>query len=397
MFSIDVTQHYSVLTTVFYIALGAIGALSLCRAKKQELIIGRQISYKNKFLFLWWSIWCFFSVFRLVNQDVGGIDARSYIFFFENCNGFVSIDWFDHVENDFGFKWITKTCRYITSEYRFYFFVIYGFMAFVYIEFLKKYTPTRTNFIPFILCFFPYLLSYNTIRTSLAASFILFGCCFVIEKKWKYAYLIGFAALFIHKSAVIYVMGIPFCHFFSCHKLNIKIAFLSIYSASAIVEYLRDVFLKKFTNDDFKAAFHSYAANSVGVSFWDEGWKIAFEQMLLAAIMLLTYKKIGQTHCEKDRNRLQIIWILCIFDFMLIPVNFVLGSWRGYEFFYLPRLVMWGECIYQITRNTSPRTKFFCKLVAIISIVLWMWFRIDAVWFRAQLSPYIFEPLLLVF
>jgi hypothetical protein len=209
--------------------------------------------------------------------------------------------------------------------------------------------------------------------------------------------LIGFSALLIHKSAIIYAAGIPFCHFFSHYKLNVKIAALSIYATSVFITYLRDFFLKSFSNEDFKSAFHSYAANSVGTSFWDEGWKIAFEQILLAVLMLVLNKRIGRFHSEIDENRLKIIWLLCIYDFMMIPVNFVMGSWRGYEFFYLARLVMWGECLYQIFRTMSQRTRDLCKIIAFVCFVMWMWFRIDAVWFRAQLSPYIFEPLLYFF
>lgn len=397
MFELDVTPHFSGLSAGLYILMGVIGALSIYKAKQVEVLKGKEASYKNKYLFFWWGAWVIFSVFRLVNQYTGGIDARSYIFFFENCNSAVSIDWFEHVENDLGFKWLTKVCRFITSEYKFYFFVIYGFMAFVYIRFFKRYTPVHTNFIPFILCFFPFLLGFNTIRTTLAAALILFACCFIIEKKWKYAYLIGFSALLIHKSAIIYAVGIPFCHFFSHYKLNVKIAALSIYATSVFITYLRDFFLKSFSNEDFKSAFHSYAANSVGTSFWDEGWKIAFEQILLAVLMLVLNKRIGRFHSEIDENRLKIIWLLCIYDFMMIPVNFVMGSWRGYEFFYLARLVMWGECLYQIFRTMSPRTRDLCKIIAFVCFVMWMWFRIDAVWFRAQLSPYIFEPLLYFF
>ena len=373
---------------------GLLGAFCFYYAKRSERKTGVEVSLKNKYLFAWWFLWVFFAVMRFVNPMVGGTDAPSYIDYFMNCNTGAMKSWYEHVEGDLGFKWLTKICRYVAGEYRFYFFVVYGFIAFAFIKFLKAFTPAKTNVIPFLLTFYLFLRGYNTLRSNLAIALIAIGCIFIIEKKWKYAYLIGFASVLIHKSAIIYAMGIPFCHCFFERKLSIKMAVFLILGSSLIGRTLQGYFIEYAVSTDLNGAYASYAQRSIGVSFFSNAWKIAFEQMVLALTMLLMRKKIGRDHDAKDLTRLNVVWMLCIFDFILIPINFIIGSWRGYEFFYLARLVMWGACCYQLLQHKTLRTRLFLQIMLLCCFVSWMAFRIYSTWEDSHLLPYVFEPFL---
>lgn len=392
----EVSLHYSHLTVFFYIALGILAMFCFYKSKKSEKSIEIKRSFPNRYLLIWWFVWVFFAVFRLVIPGIGGSDAHSYINFFQNCNSATMTSWYEHVGADLGFKWLTKICRYISSDYKFYFLIIYGFMAYAYIKFVNKFASKKTIFAPFLLTFFLYLRSYSSIRSNMAIALIALGCICIIKKDWKYAYLLGFLAVLFHKSAFIYAACIPFCHFFNKRTLSVKTALTLVTGSALIGRTLQALFLHYATTTDLKGSYAYYASTSIGVSFFDNAWKIAFEQLALALMMLLTHKKIGKDHSEQEQLRLKIIWMLCIFDFMIIPINFIIGSWRGYEYFYLARIVMWGECFYQTTKRMSIHTKQIYSFILIAIFIAWMAFRINATWLDTCLSPYIFEPLGLI-
>jgi len=390
----DYTVHWSTISAGFYVILGLVGLWGIYCAKQQELVTGKIPTYKNKYLVIWWAIWIFFAVLRLVDWRVGGADAPAYVFYFNNCNDITRISWFDHVEGDRGFKWLNKSIRFIFADYHAYFFIVYGFMFISYIAFLNRFASAKTNFVPYVLGFFLVLRSYNTLRSNLSIALIALGCIFIIQKKWKWAYIIAFSAVLFHKSSVIYVMCIPFCHFFYNRKMSIKMAILLIVTSAFLGRTMQGAFLQYAAHNEMNGAYVSYASRSIGASFFSNAWKIAFEQMVLGFTMLVVKKKIGEGHSEFDKNRLRIIWMLCVYDLMMIPINFIVGSWRGYEFFYLARIVMWGECIYQALKGLNSRGRKLCSFLIFIAFIAWMLFRIYAVYSDSRLMPYIFEPLL---
>lgn len=393
MLGFNISTHWSSLTAAFYVMQGIVGMCAIYFATRRQLCEGHIPSFKNKYIFAWWFLWVFFAVFRLVQDGIGGGDAVTYINYFNYCNSATITSWFEHVGSDLGFKWLNKFVRYLFVDYHFYFLIIYGFMAFSYISFLKSYAPAKTNYIPYLLSFFLFLRSYSSIRSNLAIAFIAFGCVFMIEQKWKHAYVIAFAAIFFHKAAVLYAAGVAFCHFFSKRKLTVKKAVVLVVFASLIARVLQSMFLQYASTTDMNGAYEAYASRSINVSFIDGAWKIAFEQMLLAGVMFFTSRRIGKNHSEEDEKKIKLIWLLCIFDIILIPVNFTIGSWRGYEFFYLARIVMWGECLYQIFRNTSRDLRFVCQMFLLVCFASWMVFRVYATYMTSNLSPYVFYPL----
>lgn len=390
----DNTVHWSNISAAFYVALGLCCLWCICLAKRSEASTGKLPIYKNRFLFVLWATWTFFAVFRLVDWHVGGADAPTYVYYFENCNSVIRTSWFEHAEGDLGFKWINKTLRFIFSDYHFYFLAVYGFMSYAYVAFLNRFSSAYTNFVPYVLGFFLLLRSFNTIRSNLAIAFIVLGCTFILQKKWKWAYIIGFVSIFIHKSSLIYVMCIPFCHVFFNRKMTVKMAIFFILSSCLVGRSLQSVFLHYAATSEMNGAYAAYASHSIGGSFFANAWKIAFEQIALGVAMLVMRNKIGCGHSEFDKHRLKIIWMLCIYDLMTIPINYIIGSWRGYEFFYLARIVMWGEIIYQFVKPLNKKSRWLISSFALILFVAWMVFRISATWSDSRLMPYIFEPFL---
>lgn len=82
---------------------------------------------------------------------------------------------------------------------------------------------------------------------------------------------------------------------------------------------------------------------------------------------------------------------ICYFDMMMIPFNVMMGIWRGNEFFYIPRLCMWGVVIYVYTRNTDSGMKANVYLLLFAYFIAWFVFRLNRTYEASDLMPYILD------
>jgi hypothetical protein len=123
---------------------------------------------------------------------------------------------------------------------------------------------------------------------------------------------------------------------------------------------------------------------------------INLEHGLLFVVLLMFWKSIKKSISERnpdEQRKLNLLLLICYFDFLTIPINFVLGVWRGYEVFYVPRLVMWGELIGIVRGKFARGSRWMVTVVFAILFVGWMVFRFYSIWEDSGLMPYIFEPI----
>lgn len=339
-------------------------------------------------------VWTFFASFRLVTIDIGGSDAINYIGYFDKClSGAKVFPYSDHM--DFLMGVIIKAIRLITSSHYVFFLIVYGFMSWSYFYFCYKFAPKKTSSIAFFLLFFLYLRSFNTLRSNFCISFILLGLVALQSLKNYKVYLITFSSVLIHKAGLIFAMVLPFVQIFKKKKLTVPIIIVFIAISSVVATFLQTFFLANFADVDLGGSYQGYASHSLEDSgFFDNAWKIAFEQMALGVMMLINIKNLRRRWSafdEDDKKKIDIIFLICVFDFMLIPVNYIMGIWRGYEFLYAARLVMWGEVI-----SVSTRSNFFFRFIYFVVFVAWFIFRLDRTYEESCLMPYIFEPFLYI-
>lgn len=335
------------------------------------------------------------AAFRLVVHGIGGSDAIAYKFFFEKCNtpSYANYEWFLH--QDLLFRYVTKFLRLFTEDYHFYFVILYGINIVAYILFLKEFCLRNSNYTPCILFIFLYWRSFNTLRSNTAIAVMLIALILLYRKKVQAAIVVGFSTVLIHKMAVLYLFFFPFYFIFSKVKLT-KLRFV----ATMIIVIILGSIVQRFFLDitegvDLGGAYRSYASRSLHSSFWDNGWKIAFEQILLGVCMWLYYKKIVISTIflnKRDSRRLNLIWMMCLFDMMTIPINFIMGVWRGYLFFYMPRIVMWCEIINLFILSQHKDYRIVLNIVVLTCFIAWMVFRFYNMWEDSNLMPYIFEP-----
>lgn len=340
-------------------------------------------------------LWSFIATFRLIGINIGGADAITYVNYYRTCLDKVVVAYDGHIEPLHA--WINYAFRVITDDYHFCFFAIYAFMAWTTCRFILCFSPSKINLVPFLLSIFLYWRGFNTIRSNLSIAFIMLGLPFVLKRKWIYAYAFTFASFFIHKAGIVFACCLPFVQFFVNKTVSRKTIIALIVISLSVSTILRTLFLKFFTNVDLGGAYLSYASNALeNGGFWDNAWKIAFEQMLLATVMLFCYegleKRMSQTSIYDDVLKTKIICLVCLYDFLLIPLNYMMNIWRGYEFLYIPRLVMWGIVLDIITSKiVEKRFYWVANCVYLVLFTWWLSFRMQHMYEESALMPYIFE------
>lgn len=154
------------------------------------------------------------------------------------------------------------------------------------------------------------------------------------------------------------------------------------------------VFGGNLLGDEFTDHYSEYSENAMETGFLGNFWKIAFEQIVLGVLMLLLNKQA--LHYKQNSlksicyNKFNVIWYACLFDMMLIPICSVFGIWRGYEVFYIPRLVMWALLLGIIRPKDK---KWYVVYLIVICFIFYGWFfqRLSAksFWYETNLMPYL--------
>lgn len=385
--------HWSLATLILYLFLGFWGMLCIYTYNRNVL---RGMHLKNasrRYYFAFVFIWTFFAVFRYVTYDIGGADAIDYIEFFK-LSLKDSVQYL-HGSEDYAFLYLNKVIRYFTDDYHWFFAVVYGLIAFVYAIFVRRFSNPKFCVVPFVLLFYVYLRSYNTLRSNLTSAVILMGLIFIADRKYYRAYIFLILSALIHKAGLLFAMAIPFCHYFKQREFKVKYAFLFTGVLIVCASIIR-IFLMNFFSDlGLEGAYESYLRESEENSIFASATEF-FGQWTLWAVLILQHNKIttfiSSTKSDYEKSMYKILYVLCFYDLILMPFNTLMGIWRGYEFFYPARLCMWSMLIYLWSRNKGSGIRFFIRIGFLLFFVSWMIFRISRTYESSSLMPYIFGP-----
>lgn len=387
-------RYWDIKSLIFYIILGFVAMLSLYKVKKFEYKTGQKQSVINKYYFLWFTVWVIAAVFRYVAIGFGGTDAISYKEFFEACL-IPNLDTGYARHLDIGFQIFSKIIRRYTADYRIFFFIVYGIISFSYIFFLNELAFRNMSFIPIILVFYIYLRGFASIRTNISVAFLLISLVMLYKNKKLIMLVFAILSVLMHKASIFYAVFCIFYLVFKKYKITIKKGILLTVLAAVLAKICQNIILNSFLTDMLETSYVNYASRSLNSSFFEDSWKMFFEQIVLAFAILGTYKyviKDVNNMCEEDKLRYKFIWNMCIFDIALIPVCYILHIWRGYEYFYIARLILWGEIIKVVRRLFKKEDRYILSTFLMLTFIAWMSFRIYSYWDMSSLTPYIFAP-----
>ena len=381
---------WSLLSVVFYVFLAYVGAFSIHKIKIHEI---NTCYKKNKHIWctLWMVIWVFFSTFRLINEKgVGGSDAYYYLTFFENCfdSSIINIHPFVH----YGKMWLfmCRAIRIFTGNYHFFLLLYNVFLVYTYQLFIMEFLPDRFNVGPLILVFFIYLRGFNTFRTNVAVAMILLAIVSYKKGKGGLTCLFVVVSISIQVASALYGLFFIFYHVYENKKLSIYKC-LQFLILSIVIAPIARTFFIRYLGDYLGHAYSAYAKKMVGVSFFNNFWKIVIGQLILGFILWITRKQIKKLIEDKDNpyhKELKIIWRICMFDLFIIPFVFVLNIWRGYEYFYIPRLLMWSQVIPIIGNKLRIDVKIN-NLLSVVLFTFWLIWRINNTWEASKYLPYV--------
>lgn len=386
--------HWDVASLLLYIILGCISMLAVKKIKKIEYKTGKLLPLISKPYIIWFITWIICSVWRYVDRGIGGSDAITYVEYFQEClNPNYKGIYATHL--DIGYQMLCKAIRLFTSDYHVLFFIVYGLIIISYQLFIKEFCFTEMKFTPMLLMFFVYLRGFNTIRTNLSVACILLGLVLMNKKRIKSSMILFVFSCLIHKASLIYVSFVVFYFLNKKRETRIWHEILWCVVISITAKYTQKILMFSGIGEELNGAYSSYAARSLKTSFFDNGWKIAFGQLLLLGLVVLLKQMIQNDVSRKsilDQERFKMIYLLCVYDFMMIPVCYTLSIWRGYEYFYLPRLIMWGEVVWVISKIFTKKSQIVFNIGVFFTFVGWMIFRLYNTWESSCLMPYIFEP-----
>lgn len=389
----SLTLHWSTLTLIFYVFLGIFGYFCIKKSERINAKYQYKKSCFNRYYLAFFLVWEAVAVFRYVSYDIGGADAYTYKTYFDIClssnSGHLYVE---HV--DFLYKVLNQIVRFFTDDYHWLFVIVYGIIIISYIIFIHEFSVKKMSFVPMMILVYIYLRGFNTIRTNLSVAMILFSIVLLKEKKVFWSIILAISSIFFHKAAIFYAAFIVFYLIYQKGKLTVK-GMLAWSIISAMVGYFGQNLIM-IGNISFldSGAYKYYAQMSIGTSFFSDFWKISFPQLVIGAMLLLFDKRINSSIGIMDQesaNRVKYIRIMCMYDVIMIPVSFILNIWRGYEYFYIVRLLMWGVLINEILKKIDKKSKIVISILFAIVFISWMCFGLYRTWEDSKLMPYVFE------
>lgn len=394
--------YWDLTTTILYIIMGLIPVWAIYESDKSTIVYKRW--WKNPYFMVWIIIWTIFGGGRLVTFGVGGYDAPAYMEYFEYCMtpGYLKTGVMAQYNSNIGYRWLNRFLRMFTSNGYFFIVTESFFLALIPVLFISKFRQKKESSIPYFLMAFWYIRGFSSIRSHLAIAVFLIAIYLLYINKKKTGLLVSIYAILLHPMLAIYF---PFALLYLLKrnfKLNIKLVTVLFFLLFIIVIPIKQFFLQNISVfGDFSEHYEGYV-NTDDSSFFDNFWKIAFEQLLLLLFMFISkrgLKKYSHSLDHKSLNAYNLIYKLCMYDFLLVPICYALSIWRGYEVCYIPRLIMWG-IIVSIGAKKFPYT-FRWSYNLIISAAFLAWFiqrtGAESFWKDTNLMPYVFAPIFYFF
>ena len=386
------STYWDYISLCIYLAQAIIGMVCLKYMIKNSGSIGYVKNLAQLCVLGLLLVWTLMAAFRLVGWGIGGTDALGYIQNFNDC--LTPSKMSEHSTGDICFLWMQQIVKRFTDNYHIYFIVVSGFIAIAIVTFIKRFNNKIFCSIPLVLAFYLYLRGYNTLRSNMAIAFILLGLVSVADKHYKYAYFFMLCSLLTHKAGILYAMSIPYLHI--AIKRGIKPKYIAIVGVSLLilVPIVRDRFIEYTSMNEMNGAYGSYARSAMENNDWSSGLTENFMQYLLSLIVIVSTPKIRRviSNCDMYIYRtVNMLLYICYFDMMMIPFNVMMGIWRGYEFFYIPRLCMWGVVIYVYTRKMGRGMKGIAYFLIFAYFIAWFVFRLNRTYEASDLMPYILD------
>ena len=379
-------QFFDIYSLILYIAVALVGCICFQRANMSNITFYKlRMLNATLYYLLFVFVFVFIAVCRKVGNGIGGTDALGYIENFIHIFEYSS----RFQEQEQLFLYFNKLVRSFTDDYRVYFFICYSFIAFSYVYFLKNFYSPRASYIPLLLLIIPFLISFSSLRSSLAISLFLIGLVlFLVKQKRNWGILFIIATFWIHRMSILYIAFIPFYYIF--RRCIVKLQGKSLFWFFLVFlagGYLFSKLLQKYVLA--MQFFYSetdawYLSSSLDMNLMSR-WPMMINYMLLLCAIFCLHKRIPST------DRMNNLKILVSYDILAMLPSLIFGMWRANEYLYLARLAMWGVLIKIFLDYFKPILRLFLRVVIFILFLSWLVFRVYQDYADLSIMPYMFD------
>lgn len=364
--------HWTFETTLIYCFITAYLYFSLSRLSLKKHVLMEQPGIARKFKFFVLAIIpTFFAVFRYISYPVGGTDAAWYVRAYNNTqlipiNGYTLFGDQDLLFNNFMYL-----VRQISSDYRFYFFVVYLFMILTVYYFVYEIFDEVACFAPLIYLIYYYLQMYNILRFMLGLSIMVVAYVAISKDRRIIGIILSIVAILTHSALILGALAV-FVYVLLKRFANKRAWVLAGVAVAYVLFFV------------FQGRIVSYFVSTTYRAYTERGQSLIGQLMPIICMLLcaIFYKPLVE---EYNANRFMIY--LVFFEAACIPIAMNLGYSRVHTVFLLPRLYTWGIIIELI--GDKVRMHRLCIQTSYLVAIAWTLFRFSRDWYTAGWMPYI--------
>jgi hypothetical protein len=243
------------------------------------------------------------------------------------------------------------------------------------------------------MLFYLYLKSFCAIRTHLGIATILFALVLMKKEKNILALLVSLCSAFLQRGSIIYAAFPIFYLYSKRHKLTVKKAILFTL-LGLIAGFIAQRLL--LTGDYFfmeNGGYGNYVSSSLSSGYWIYYSRIIVEQLIILALVFLNFRKINmelKKVAVEEKVKAEMLLSMCTFDMMLVPICGILHIWRGVDYFFLPRLIVFGKIITIYGKRVRPSRRTIYYLSVWVIVLAWFIFRLTTLYDISLVMPYRF-------
>lgn len=362
-----ISEYWSWLSFFLYLTVGYI----VCKCCKYGAISKARNSIDNSAHYrinahMWYVLgYILLVLFSTVRSFEVGPDTRAYVYMFQNQTSIrFSLDkllTFNQYEP--GFQYFNYFVRQITDNYHIYFLIVYSFVAYAYIKYIKRFYDENSNYIFIYLFIFYYFLNLSGIRGSIGVGFLLLSFIKLEDKKIIHAILLTILAATFHYTMIYNLYIIAVIYVLNNKKMDDKKWIWLV--AVIIVTYISTARLSALTGMFSDTKYGNYSS----VSLQDKSLLGSVFYLLSALICFYCYKELSKK--EHKHNRQFIISLAFLITY---PVLYVTSAYRIPNYYIMPRLTIWDDSLQIISEKTKINYGVL-KLVAKIIVLLYLLFR----------------------
>lgn len=338
----------------------------------------KSIEKKYIYYFFVYLIFILFSCFRVVSDDIGGADVRTYMKYFNTISyvPFFSIDNLLLNSYEYVFYNLMVLVRTLWGNYFIFEFIVFSTIIICYIYSIDKSINDKNKWCWIALAFLPLLKSLNIIRNCVATAIGFAAIEFLRDDRDEVFFALAILSFLNHYIAIVLFLFYLFYRFFPDKIIfnRKKLLILNISIMAVSVAFLP--FAKLLLSI---SGFSGYL-NKIEISLFGYFPFVFFYFLMLYDLNIVRYLK--------ENNHL-IYYKIMVFLSLILPIFILLnGASRVLLFFELPRYLLYSD-IYVFYKSKVPEkyVKFY-KFGVVILIILWLAFKIIRIWEGYGLVPY---------